>query len=276
MPIRRAFTLVEMLIVIFITATLVALLLPSLTDARKVAISAVCLSNQRQVLRLCMNYATDFKYLPPHGYEGSIDLSNGQMRGPVSRLVLKNYLDALPTIAGPGGYKLDKSRTRSDIRLCPAMGFDPMGEVNLSSDDFSHYLMPREVNGYYAFVDVVPLTPIRPDDIIKPMMTAGLYDCLIFTSGDANHEMLNSTWTLNWGNQRYYRSVPGLNNTGSFATTPPTWRHMGVSTNFTFHDGHGELRKWNANDPYSYASSSTWGGFGQLLGPLRGLSYDNL
>jgi prepilin-type N-terminal cleavage/methylation domain-containing protein/prepilin-type processing-associated H-X9-DG protein len=58
---RRAFTLVELLVVIGIIALLLSILLPSIASARAQAKSTVCLSNIRQIAMATFMYANDFK-----------------------------------------------------------------------------------------------------------------------------------------------------------------------------------------------------------------------
>ncbi|MEL7237417.1 MAG: prepilin-type N-terminal cleavage/methylation domain-containing protein [Planctomycetota bacterium] len=65
---KRAFTLVELLVVIGIIALLISILLPTLASARKAARRTVCLSNLRQLHNSYLFYANDFKGQVPLGY----------------------------------------------------------------------------------------------------------------------------------------------------------------------------------------------------------------
>ncbi|MFW6059742.1 MAG: hypothetical protein ACODAQ_06145 [Phycisphaeraceae bacterium] len=60
----RAFTIVELLVVISITALLIALLLPALAAARKAAIRVMCQSNMRQFGMVAITYDNDYEQLP--------------------------------------------------------------------------------------------------------------------------------------------------------------------------------------------------------------------
>ncbi|MBI1368181.1 MAG: prepilin-type N-terminal cleavage/methylation domain-containing protein [Planctomycetes bacterium] len=69
---RRAFTIVELLVVVAIIALLIAILLPSLAKARYNARSLVCSSNKHQVATITLMYAQDFKGYYPNRFNGTV------------------------------------------------------------------------------------------------------------------------------------------------------------------------------------------------------------
>ena len=77
---RRAFTLVELLVVIGIIAILISILLPSLTRAREAANRAACLSNLRSVGQMFLIYAHDNKRQIPLGTRSNIYLESYWIR----------------------------------------------------------------------------------------------------------------------------------------------------------------------------------------------------
>lgn len=85
-PLRAAFTLVELLVVIGIIAVLIGILLPSLSKAREQAQTTQCMSNLRQLGQAFISYATDHEnyQLPVRVRYGTLKDANGQTNSAVS------------------------------------------------------------------------------------------------------------------------------------------------------------------------------------------------
>jgi prepilin-type N-terminal cleavage/methylation domain-containing protein/prepilin-type processing-associated H-X9-DG protein len=63
---KRAFTLVELLVVVAIIGILVALLLPAVQAVREASRRSACQNNMRQLAVAIQHYYADFKVLPPN------------------------------------------------------------------------------------------------------------------------------------------------------------------------------------------------------------------
>lgn len=145
----RAFTLVELLVVIGLVAMLVAILLPTLGGARRAAMGTQCLSNLRQMYLAQHFYATDnarqfagavqvaderwelrlLPYLAPKS--GAIDprLLN------CPSVVLPEQSETLSSYGVNSAMWMENWRARADARM-PSSQIILMGDKSLQQDDF--------------------------------------------------------------------------------------------------------------------------------------------
>src|SRR5687768_1130200 len=92
----RAFTLVELLVVIGIIALLISILLPALNAAKSQAHTLKCAANLRTLGQTLHQYANDHKGLIPRDY------SHGALRNIFWAEAFAKYLNRpLPHFAGP-------------------------------------------------------------------------------------------------------------------------------------------------------------------------------
>ena len=138
----RAFTLVELLVVIGIIAVLIAILLPALRKARDAANTTACASNLRQVAIAVLAYANDNKGRLPPSRINTGDQIYPQGWFWSNELVRDGY------VAAPAGVNsAGRPRDGANVFRCPS-GIDE----DLSFSGFNA-LYPRQgANQQYLFV----------------------------------------------------------------------------------------------------------------------------
>src|SRR4051812_20196246 len=112
---RRAFTLIELLVVIGIIALLIAILVPTLSAARKQAASAQCASNLRQLLIAANLYAQENKGSWPPAHIDYLTKNKNRWHG--SRAKISDPFDFSTSC-------LKRYLQTDAIKNCPS--FDPV------------------------------------------------------------------------------------------------------------------------------------------------------
>ena len=231
---RAAFTLVELLVVIFVMGALAAILIPALAGAKSRAHGTYCLNNLRQLGFALQLYVLDHEDALPHnmGAEGTREtVGEGEYLNWVNNVMSweldpDNTNTTLLTIGGIGPY----SGGSAKIFKCPsdtvlstlqkrAGWTERVRSVSMNAmlgnaGEFMNGAMNTNNPGYRQF--------FRLAEVPEPSR--------IFAFVEEHPDSINDGYFLN----RFY-SHEWIDLPASF--------HSG-GANFTFADGHAEFRQW--------------------------------
>jgi prepilin-type N-terminal cleavage/methylation domain-containing protein/prepilin-type processing-associated H-X9-DG protein len=222
----RAFTLIEVLVVIAIIGLLAAILFPVFARARENARRTACASNLKQIGLGLLQYLQDFdEKMPASAYGGVAADSNNSSA--------YKWMDAI--------FPYVKSE---QIFVCPSdAGARYVHSKSLKDGESTHDYGSYGQNGAYRLGGDSQTPPrsstylVSVASIAAPSQTVWSVDC-------SNRDEANGSYGFSWDNSAFNPNVVA-NASGIFQLEKISARHL-ETTNVLFCDGHAKAMKLDA------------------------------
>ena len=232
---HRSFTLIELLVVISIIALLIALLMPALQKARKVAQAAMCMGNSRQYVTAISSYLYDNNGWYPRSVATLPEDPEAWQSHTSYLFTLEPYFNDWKILTDPG---------RDNPEVPPE---------NDKAIWYWRSLNYRVVGHTYVFYDERDVirglgARTRIDDVLRPSKSL-LTNCTFWWNGRGAGSGL-------YGSEEQYPGALAYNSRDNVhIPTTPGGIHNGTET-FTFMDGHGGLFSTTPIHEYWLATNS--------------------
>ena len=218
---KKGFTLIELLVVIAIIAILAAMLLPALAKAKGRAQAVSCQSNTKQLLLGWMLFVDDNDDRLPAGLVGGgMDWTANSDNTNSAKLINANDSPLANYVKSAGVYKCPSDKYMSAANPGPrvrstafnaALGGNPQIETGT----------PYPGRTYFA--------ARKSSDLVKPG------PAMIWVTLDEHPDSINDA---------VFHLIEGRLPTQAEWRDLPASYHYGGGCNFSFADGHSEIKKW--------------------------------
>jgi len=239
---NRAFTLVELLVIIAIIAILTAFLLPALSRAKIGSETTICLSNTRQIGMAIRLYTMENNDKFPQTKRTESDPEKNDADGSIEDPDLGSaFVPILPYVSALNSQ--NENLQRQKVFACPADPdpFDPLGPTVYNPG--GPWLVSYLINGYFIW-------GMKDSAVGKPSTTTIVSERRSVANQNPYADPFSDDSYKSWFYPPTNPQAPE-NDMDEWTGAIQTWRHTGGAV-YIFCDGHSEWMTFSRtfNPPY--------------------------